>query len=568
MSTQINSVNYRFNPDKKTQSLCEQICREIDGNGLALTDIEAISARSFDVTITSNLIWKVEVSLKSKTLADRQTKNIKQHKTANEAQLEAKKQGQYILKNALGKIELVNNINEDPLHYLKHSTVKLNGGPGHAYITHCSQQCDHGELVCPRCKGKGTYKAVTKKDDLLGTSNNIAANNFCPQCKGRSTIDCPTCAGSGQQTHLYQIHVNASRQNKDTIEADTAVRTSIETFISHTSYKDLLGKFISPVVSELKDIDDKHCSVSYKSKTKAVLLKLSVSGTEYDIIGFGDQNICISKPQILDQTMLPAIRQILGYSPALNSTRKCLKLKSMPLLSDLVVAENTDNIASLLFKKSQGLLSEMAAQQITEQLADIKKHLTPRYSLSAWLPITFIGLLSGIYSGLASLQLTETAIIIAIHVFSVTALGYFISSNLTRLRRKKLKQKNNTPMNERIPALVATLVIIASILGPKLFSIDQRWSLYFTANQYYRQLNPLQLAHNETISNPNLIMLAQRNLIILGYEKVQANGQFDVDTEIAVKDFQKKLGITNTKYLDRTTMALLSQYSITKNAVF
>jgi len=570
MSTEINAINYLFNPDKITQDLCEQIARQLDGNGISRADITAKAQQQFDVTITSNFTWAVEVSLKSRTVADKYKKNTKLHKSPNDAQLMAKKQGQHILRNSLGKIELVKNINEDPAHFFKHSTVKLNGGPAHAFITHCSQKCDHGTQVCPRCHGKGTHKAITKKENFLGTSGNFAAKNACPQCKGRGKIDCPTCVGSGVQTHLYQVHVDAGRKVNDVVNTDSSVKQTIEKFLTNTSHEILLKSYLTPAVTELKDIDEKNCVVTYQSKTRAIVLTLEINNKSYEITGFGKNGYCIDKPKILDDVLPETIEKIFGISTAFNSTRKCLKLKAMPLLQYLLEHEY-DSVAeeqasTLLYKQSDGLLSQDTAHGIVQRLADIKKHLTPRYSLSAWLPVVMIGILSAFYFGVSENNTNNLLIIAVLHLLAVLCSGIFSSRFITQQRRKRLAQKSNLSTLEKLPATISALIILAAIFIPQLLSSEQRWSTYYSIQQSFHQLVPASSSGNHDISNPSTMREAQKYLVMLGYNKVTESGDYDLQTDIAMKDFQMKHGIKASRYLDSTTMKWLAYYAVARQS--
>lgn len=572
MSTVIHSINYLFNPDKNSQALCEHICRSLDGNGISLQDITATQVSHYEVTVTSEFTWAIEVSLKGNTLADKYKKNTQLHKTQNEAQLLAKKQGQHVLRNSLGKIELVKNINEDPVHYFKHSTIKLNGGPAHGFVTHCSQGCDNGELICPRCKGKGTHKATTKKEDFLGTSNNFSPKNICPQCKGKGRIACSTCAGSGMQTHLYQVHVNASRSSSDSASTDTRIKPLINSFLKRISHEDLVKYYIDPTVTQLNDIDEKHCKVTYQAKTQALVLTIKINNKEYNITGFGKQARCIDKPEILDDILPPAIENIFGISTAINSTHKCMQLKNMPILQHVLEhdydSQTEDKAAALLHTHSDNLLSKTAATSIIKQLADIKKHLTPRYSLTAWLPFTILGMFSAIYFGLFNNSPGDTAIIASLHLLAGLSLGYFSSKQLTQQRRKKLKKTHSVTTLERLPAGISAAVIIAALFIPKAFSDNQRWDFYFSLQQYYHHLVPLSQTDQEVISNTDSIRVAQKHLVNLGYKEISESGDYDVRTDIAVKDFQQKLGIRNANFLDKTTMKWLMYYSVRKTSLF
>ncbi len=538
MSTEINSINYLFNPDKLTQDLCEQIARQLDGNGISLSDITAKAQQQFDVTITSNFTWAVEVSLKSRTVADKYKKNTKLHKSPNDAQLMAKKQGQHILRNSLGKIELVNNINEDPAHFFKHS--------------------------------KGTHKAVTKKENFLGTSANFAVKNACPQCKGRGKIDCPTCVGSGVQTHLYQVHVDASRKVNDVVDTDPSVKQTIENFIANTPHETLLKSYLTPAVTELKDIDEKNCGVTYQSKTRTTLLTLEINNKTYDITSFGKNGYCIDKPKILDDILPAAIENVFGISTAINSTRKCLKLKTMPLLKYLLEHEYNsaaeEQASMLLHKQSDGLLSQNIALSIVQQLTDIKKHLTPRYSLSAWLPIVVIGMLSALYFGVTENSVNNLLVIGGLHIAAVLGIGIFSSRLITQQRRKKLAQKSNISTLEKLPATFSAFIILMAILMPQLLSSDQRWSIYYSIQKNLHQLVPVASSNNHDISNPSTMRLAQKYLVILGYDKVKESGEYDVQTDIAMKDFQMKHGIKGDTYLDSITMKWLTYYAVARQS--
>ena len=570
MSTVINSINYLFDPDKNTQDLCEHIARLLDGNGISRGDITATAHKQFDVNIISNFTWTVEVSLKSKTVADKYSKNTKLHKSANDAQSMAKKQGHHILRNSLGKIELVKNINEDPAHYFKHNSVKLNGGPAHAFVTACSQHCDHGTQTCPRCAGKGTHKAITKKENFLGTSGNFAVQNACPQCKGRGKIDCPTCVGSGVQTHLYQVQVDASCKVSDNVDTDPSVKRAIETFLSNTPHETLLKSYLTPAVTELKDIDEKHCVVTYQSKTRATILSLEINNKTYNIFGFGKNGYCIDKPKILDDVLPVAIEKILGISTAFNSTSKCMKLKAMPLLQYLLEHDYSnqaeEKAAMLLHKQSDQLLSKEVAVSIVSRLAEIKKHLTPRYSLSAWSPLIIIGMLLAVYSGIAENKLNNLLLTGGLIIGAVLALGIFTSKTITQHRQKKLNQTSSVTPLERLPAVVASIGIILALLMPKLFSADQRWQTYYSLHQQYHRLVSTNNSANLDINSPANIRIAQKYLIVLGYDNLNETGEYDVHTDIAIRDFRLRFGLEHVSYLDQITLKQLSYYAVARHS--
>jgi len=573
MSHTIKSITYFFEPDKTAQALCEQTAAEIDGNGVSLSDITAESAVSSNVTVTSHFTWAIQVSLKSKTIPGKQTKNTVLHDSAAEAQSAAKKQGQHIIKNSLGKIELINNINEDPEHFFKHSSVKLNGGKSHALILNCSQQCNSGQFVCPRCKGKGTRKATTKKEDFLGTSGNVSSDNICPQCKGRGSIECSTCAGNGELTQLYQVHVDATRMGKDIVETeDKSVKQLLENFITRHSHKNLIKSYLSPTVTQLEDVDEKHCKVIYQSKTNATLLKLKVKEKNQTILGFGKQNICINKTHILDDTLLPAIDEIIGKHPRFGSVSKYTKLQSMPALTHILTSESTnytdDQLKTLLHKYSHNLLSPASAQKIIEKIKKFKTTLTAKYNLVTWVAFTSAGLLSAFYFGLKLKPVTDTAILFGIHGLTVFLAGYYSSTSLTKRKRKKLAQNNTLPTLEKLPALISVTLILIALLAPKALSTENRWSIFFNTHQIYHTLFSKQTKNSAVISSPARIQLAQKHLTILGYANITENGEFDTETATAVKDFQNRFGIYEEKYINQKTMGLLTRYSVIRSSLF
>ena len=573
MSHKINSITYLFEPDKKAQMLCEQTGSEIDGNGVSLSDITAESALTTNVTITSHFTWAIQVSLKSKTIPGKQTKNIVLHDNAANAQEAAKKQGQHILKNSLGKIELINDINEDPVHFFKHSSIKLNGGKAHALIHSCSQQCNSGQLICPRCKGKGTRKATTKKEDFLGTSGNFSSDNVCPQCKGRGNIECSTCAGNGELTQLFQIHVNATRMTKDIVETeDKSVKQLIEKFIARNSHKNLIKNYLSPKITQLEDIDQNHCKVIYQSKTTAVLLKLLIKNQPHTILGFGNQNSCINKTYILDDLLLPAVDTIIGKFPRFKSVKKFTALQSIPVLRHILSPESTgytdSQLSTLLNQHSHNLLSSAAVQQIIEKIKSFKTSLTPKYNLSAWVVFTSFGLLSAFYFGLKLKPVTDTAILFGIHSLIVFFAAYYTSRGLTKSKRKKLAQSNSLPTLEKVPALLSVTLILLALLTPKILTTDNRWSIFFSTQQIYQKLISQKTLNNAVISNPAQIKRSQKYLKILGYKNVTENSDYDIETAAAVKDLQNKFGIYEEKYLDIKTMMILTKYSVIRKAFF
>lgn len=573
MSHTINSITYLFEPDKNAQALCEQITTELDGNGASLSDITAESALSTAVTITSHFTWAIQVSLKSKTIPGKQTKNTVLHDTAADAQIAAKKQGQHIIKNSLGKIELINNINEDPEHFFKHSAIKLNGGKAHALIQSCSNQCNSGQLVCPRCKGKGTRKATTKKEDFLGTTGNFSSDNVCPQCKGRGAIECSTCVGSGELTQLYQVHVDATRTDKNAVETDDkSVKQLLERFITSHSHKNLIKSYLSPTVTQLEDVDQKHCKVIYQSKTNATLLKLKVKDKNHTALSFGKQNICINKTHMLDDLLLPAIDETIGKYPRFGSVNKYAKLHSMPALTHILNADSknyTDaQLKTLLHQYSHNLLSPAASQQVIEKVKKFKKSLTPRYNPGIWIAFTSVGLLSAFYFGLKFKPITDTVILFGVHGLAVFLAGYYSSTSLTRRKRKKLGQNNTLPTLEKLPALVSAVLILIALLTPKALSTDNRWSIFFNTQQIYHSLFSKKTINNLVISSPSRIKLAQKYLTILGYTNITENGDFDAETAIAVKDFQNRFGIYEEKYLNQKTMGLLTRYSVIRSSLF
>ena len=573
MSTVINAINYLFNPDQNTQALCEQIADDIDGNGACFTDVTAESVTQTDVTVISHFSWTILVNLKTRVLAGKNTKNIKLHENANIAQTAAKKQGQEIILKSLGKIELVNNINDDPAHFFKNSSVKLSGGPVHAYTQKCSNQCNHGQLTCTRCNGKGNNKATTKKEDFLGTGTNLSTKNLCPQCSGKGTIECHTCSGTGETTHLFEINVTATSKYKNIVECpDQIIKAQIEHFLAQHTCKNLLKYYLTPKVQQLEDIDQNHCKVSYKSKTKCSTLKLNVLKQTYDIIGFGKNTYCINKPQILDEILLPAINDTIGSNPKMNSAGKYLKLQSFSLLSNILNSEynkrSDEELEFILNKKSNQLLSKEAIHSILDQLSLLKTHLTPRYSLLPWVILICAGVFSGFYFGLSLSSLKDTGILIATHLIGFISSAYLISSNLTKHLRKKLNQSNSIPTLEKLPVLIATVLITSSIMLPNLISTDSRWSIYFTVQKTISLVHQPRTFSNSVISNPKLITLAQGYLTTLGYKNINNDGNYDSATEYAVKDFQQQFNIKGATFLDVKTMTQLTKYATIKKSSF
>jgi len=572
MSIVINSINYLFSPDKDTQSLCEDLIKDIAGNGISHSDITINSAKAQQVDITSQFIWKVKVSLKSSIMTGKETRNAVIHHSLADAQTDAKKQAQHIIQNSLGKIELVHNINEDPDHYFKHSSVKLNGGKPHAVIEACTAGCDRGEVTCPRCMGKGTHKAITRKQDLLGTGENFSAINTCPDCKGKGLINCKTCAGSNETKRLYTIHVDASRKHKDSANIDdAAIKKSIDNFLSHQSHNDLFNQYLTPVISEVKDIDAEHCHVIYKSKTKYVLVNLTVGDNSYHVLGFGDQLHCISKPKILDDTLLPAIENIIGISPKLFSANKCLKLQAMPIMKMLISSDKSrsaNELEALLNKQSNQLLSKENAHEVIDKLMSIRSSLTPYFSFYSWLPFIIGGILSVFYFSLKNTPPTEQAILIVIHITVASVSGYFISKFITQRKRKKLALKTDTKTLERIPFILTALMITASSFSPALFSEQTRWGIFYQTEQHLGIYLRKQQNDNSLISNSKLIQIAQRDLKTLGYKAINTNGVYDASTEQAVNNFQQKFKLTQRKYLSKETMTLISRYSKIKQKYF
>jgi len=572
MSIVINSINYLFSPDKDTQSLCEDLIKDLAGNGISYSDITINSAKTQQTVITTQFIWKVKVSLKSSLMTGKETRNAVIHHSLTDAQTDAKKQAQHIIQNSLGKIELVHNINEDPDHYFKHSSAKLNGGKPHAIIETCSAGCDRGEVTCPRCMGKGTHKAITKKQDLLGTGANFSAINACPDCKGKGLINCKTCAGSNETKRLYTVHVEASRKHKDSADInDDAIKKNIDNFLSQQSHHDLFNQYLTPVITEVKDIDAEHCHVIYKSKTKYILVNLTVGENSYHVLGFGDKLHCISKPKILDDTLLPAIESIIGISPKLFSANKCLKLQAMPIMKMLISSDKSrsaNELEALLSKQSNQLLSREKAHEVINRLMSIRSSLTPYFSLYSWLPFIIVGVLSAFYFSLKKTPLVEQGILIAIHIFAASIFGYFISKLITQRKRKKLSLKTNTKTLERIPLALTALLIIASSFLPSLFSEQTRWTIFYQSEQHLGIYLQNIKNDNSIISNPKLIQIAQWDLKNLGYKTINTDGNYDASTEQAVNDFQKKFKLKQSKYLSRETMMLISRYSKTKKKYF
>lgn len=571
MSTVINAINYQFNPDKDTQTLCETICKDIDGNGISLSDISIDSSSSNDITVKTEFNWSVKVTLKSSLMSGKETKQATLHNSALEAQAAAKKQGQYIIQNALGKIELIRNIEEDPEHFYKHSTVKLNGGKPHAFIETCNNHCERGQVTCPRCRGIGTHKAITKKENHLGTTGSFSTINTCPDCKGKGTVDCSNCSGSGEVKRLYTVHVDASRKHSDTTNINNAsIKQAVETFLAHQSHSDLIKDYLSPVVSELKDIDKDHCSVTYQSKTKYTSLSMTIFNKNYKILAFGDHSICIAKPKILDDTLLPAIENIIGISPKISSSSKCKKLQKMPIINLLISTDKNRTsveLESLLNKHSNGLLSKEMAHTIIQKVLLIKASLTPHFSLYTWLPLLLTGMGSGFYFNLKNNTITDMLITLGIHIILFIGAGYFISKNLTRFKRKKLNLKIDSPTYEKIPVLLTATLILVVTLIPNLLSTEKRWSIFYKADQYINRIANLSESKSEFVSDGNLIRIAKNNLTSLGYKNISNDDAYTDETEDAIKDLQHKFGLKETKYIDTATMQLLTKYvSIRKSS--
>lgn len=573
MSTVINSIHYKINPDKDTQALCESIIKEIDGNGVSLSDITVDTASSKNTTVTTQFIWAVKVTLKSSIMSGKETKNATLHNSAPEAQAAAKKQGMHIIQNSLGKIELINNINEDPEHFFKHSAIKLNGGKSHAFIETCERHCDRGQVTCPRCRGVGTHKAITKKENLLGTTGNFAAINTCPDCKGKGTVNCSNCAGSGETKRVYTVHVDASRKHKDSVDIkDATTKKTIETFLAHQSHNDLFNDYLSPVLSELKDIDKDHCGVLYQSKTKYIDVNLSILNKVYGIMGFGNHSSPIAKPKILDDTLLPAINKIIGISPKINSSSKYSKLQAIPLISLVFNSDKNRSekeLETLLNKNANGLISRENTHLVIKKVSHIKTLLTPSFSFYSWLPVVVISMISSLYFNLKITPINSTLIILAIHFISASSIGYLLSKNITRFKRSRMKAKIDSPTRERIPLLLVISLITATTFIPSALSTDSRWNLFFISDQYIRTLTTeSNTLDSEIISNTNLIKTAKLHLIVLGYKNIKPNGNYTKETEVAVMDLQKKLGLKETKYINETTMRLIEKYAIIKENNF
>ncbi|MDH5424336.1 MAG: peptidoglycan-binding protein [Gammaproteobacteria bacterium] len=565
MSTVINSINYLFKPDKGTQSLCEGIVKTIKGNGASLSDITVLSATIKEVSVNTQFVWNVKVSLKASIMSGKDRVNAVLHNSVSEAQAAAKKQGQHIIQNSLGKIELIHNINEDPAHFFKHSTVKLNGGKPHAYVELCDRHCDRGQVKCPRCAGKGTHKAITKKQDLLRTTENFSAINTCPDCSGRGTIDCKNCSGSGEVKRVYTVHVDASRKHKNSVDtADPGVKKEIESFLSRQSHQTLIDDYLTPALLKLKDVDKDHCAVLYQSKTKYLLLSLLVLNKEYKILGFGDNVKCIAKPKILDDILLAAVNSVVGISAKIKSAGKYSRLQSIPLINIILSSDKnrtTDDLETLLENNSDELLSKDSIHSIIKKLTQLKEALIPRYSLFSWIGITSAGLLSGYYFGLAPSSPIGTLTTLVVHIAVFIFLGNLFSRTLTLRKRRKLNFKTDSSSVERIPSLIASVLIIYSTLSPNLLPADQRWSDYYTAEQLIRFFYFVPEKDSETVSSRQLIKATQHKLISLGYKNITADGEYNKETDRAVKDFQKKFRLKESKYLNTNTMATINKYA-------
>ena len=571
MSTILNSISYQFKPDKETQALCESIANDINGNGVSLTDITALSASTQDFVVTTQFNWQVKVSIKHSIVSTQETKDSKRHNTIAEAKAAVKQQGQHILQKSLGKIELIQNISDDPEHFYKHSTIKLNGGQTHAYVESCNAHCDRGQVNCPRCDGRGTHKAITKKEDLLGTTENFSAINTCPDCKGKGTIDCKSCAGSGEIMQLYSVHVDATRKHKNITDiTNTSIKKAIEQFLSRQSHMQLFKHYLSPSIEDLKDIDKDHCNVIYQSKARYILLSISVKDKKYQILSFGKEGNCIAKPKILDDFLPLEIKKIIGKSHKLNSSRKYLKLHSLPIINLLLSNQGNrskSELESLLKNKSNDLLSKQTIKTIVEKLTRISTSMIPRFSFYAWLPVVATGMVSGFYFSLKLNTTIELAVLSASHIVSVAVVGTILSKIITASKKKKLSQNTEVPTLEKLPIFISTALLAGTMLSTNLLTIEQRWLSYYTVQQKIESLQPDSNIDSEVISNPNLITIAQKYLMLLDYS-LTSNGIYNQKTRTAVNDFQRKLGLEESKYLNQHTMRLLVKYAVLKEKSF
>ncbi|MDH5393379.1 MAG: peptidoglycan-binding protein [Gammaproteobacteria bacterium] len=572
MNPVIQSINYRFSPDKQTRALCENIISELTGNGIPLSAITAEDVSAEQATITTVFNWSIKVSLKHRRLETEAGKNTLLHKSAAEAQNAAKKQGQQIISSASAKIELIQNINDDPEHYFRHSIIKLNGGKAHAFKQPCSNHCQQGQLTCSRCDGRGTKKATTKKDDLLGTNLGFDSSNICTQCGGKGSTDCPACSGSGEHTHVYEIEAIANRQHKDLVYTDKPkVKALISGFVSQHAHKELLKNYLSPVVIKLEDIDETHCSVIYQSKTQYSLLKLSVFDKFYEILAFGDKLQCISTPTILNDTLLTTVTGIIASKPGKQTALKLAKLQSLTLLKPLIIANDNrteKELEALLYNNANQLLSPQVTASIVKHITSLKAALIPKYSAVAWSAFVFAGSLSALYAGLSIHPASETLLIVGSHLVTVLGLGYLSSKALTNRHRKKHQQKLEADRREWLPMTIAAVLVSAAFMSASLLTIEQRWQHYFRLQQLISITLKPASTDNRILSNAGLIQLAQNYLIELDYKNINADGIYDTETEYAVKDFQKKFSLPVTSYLDQTTMDLLTKYVIVKKKRF
>ncbi|MDH5517445.1 MAG: peptidoglycan-binding protein [Gammaproteobacteria bacterium] len=568
----IQSINYRFSPDKHTQLLCQTICDELHNNGIALADISAESATSEALTITTVFNWQIKLSLKHRRHEGSLSKQTLLHKSPAEAQNAAKKQGQLMISSSSAKIELVRNINDDPAHYYKHSTIKLNSGQKHAFSQACSANCDHGQLTCKYCNGRGTNKITSKKDNLLGTTTSFDPSNICKHCGGKGSTDCNTCNGSGAQTYIYELEVVASRQHKNLVQtADSKIKNLISEFISQQTHKDLINGYLSPVVIKLEDIDETHCNVIYQSQSTYCLLKISVLHKFYEIIGFGDQCKCIQKPKILNDTLITSVNTIIGSNPRKNTSLKLAQLQSLALLKPLLTSEDNrieQELQAVLYNKASGSLSRDICADIVRQISRLKTAITPRYNLSAWLTLSLAGSAAGFLLALSQHPPSDLIILLFSLLTAVLTTGYLSSKYLTKRRRIKNRQRTDSPTFERLPAALSAGLLIVALLSAELLSADQRWQIYYSLKQLSSHIIKADRSQTAILSNTGLIQLAQKYLIELGYTAVVADGIYETETEFSVKDFQKRFGLRITSYLDQSTMDLLTKYAVLKNSKF
>ena len=73
MSSSNDSIQYQFDPDPQTRSLCESVARKLQGNGVRLSDIVAESVTSGEVRYLSQFLWQIDIKISSRLLSGKQT---------------------------------------------------------------------------------------------------------------------------------------------------------------------------------------------------------------------------------------------------------------------------------------------------------------------------------------------------------------------------------------------------------------------------------------------------------------------------------------------------------------